>query len=69
MTLMTALLSEVRSRWVSPAEVRAEAWALGARHQGEPLQGARIELKAAGISAERSVLLKAVIRSLRRAKR
>jgi hypothetical protein len=65
MTLVTGLLQAVRSRWVSRAEVRAEAWALGVRHRGEVTDGARIELAAPGISARRSLLLKAVIRSRR----
>ncbi len=65
MTMMAELIKAVQSRWISPSEVRAEAWALGGRHHGEVLQGARAELTDAGITARRAVLLKAVIRSLR----
>ena len=65
MTIMAELLKSFRSRWISPAEVRAETWALGGRHRGEVLKGARAELTDAGISARRAVLLKAVIRSVR----
>lgn len=65
MTHLAALLKSVRSRWISPAEIRAETWALGARHRGDVLEGARIELNETGISSRRSILLKAVIRSLR----
>lgn len=59
------LLATVRSQWISPAKVRAETWALGVRHDGRPMEGARSELKAQGVSVRRAVLLKAVIRSLR----
>ncbi len=59
------LVARFRSHWISPAEVRAEVWALGGRHRGEVLEGARSELKGGGISIRRSVLLRAVIRSLR----
>lgn len=58
-------LTTVRSHWISPAEVRAESWALGGRHHGQILEGARVELKSDGLSIRRAVLLKAVIRSLR----
>ena len=58
------LVASVRAQWISPSEVRSEAWALGGRHQGHVLEGARSELKAAGISVRRTVLLRAVIRSL-----
>jgi hypothetical protein len=59
------LLATVRYQWISPAEVRAETWALGVRHDGRPMEGARSELKARDVSVRRAVLLKAVIRSLR----
>jgi hypothetical protein len=55
-------LAWLRSHWIPLAEVRAETWALGARHQGRVLEGARKEGKAPGISFRRAVLLKAVIR-------
>ena len=44
-------------------EIRAEAWALGARHQGEVLAGAKAESRAADLTVRRAILLRAVIRS------
>jgi hypothetical protein len=52
---------------VSEAEVRAEIWSLGSRHLGWPLEGALDELKAPGLSAERTLLLRACVQKLRRA--
>ena len=43
----------------------AEAWALGGRHQGRVLEGARAEARAPDITFRRAILLKAVIRSVR----
>jgi hypothetical protein len=51
----------------SDADVRAEVWKLGVRHHGEPLTGAQAELKAGGLSAERTQLLQACVRKLKRA--
>lgn len=59
------LVMSVRSQWISPSEVRSEAWALGGRHQGRVLEGAQSELRTGGISVRRTILLRAVIRSLR----
>lgn len=56
-------LNALRSSWIPVAEVRAEAWALGGRHRGEVVDGARAELMAPGITPRRSLLLRAVIRS------
>jgi len=53
----------VRSAWVPPQEVRAEVWALGGRHQGRVLEGARLELAASGLAVRRAILLRAVIRT------
>ncbi len=53
------------ARWVAPQDVRAEAWALGSRHQGQVTEGARRELCAPNITARRTMLLKAVIRAER----
>jgi len=64
MKRMSNLMAWVRSHWISPSEVRAETWALGVRHHGEVLVGARAELKVAGVPIRRAVLLRAVIRSL-----
>lgn len=52
-----------RRSWIAPQEVRAEAWALGCRHRGRVVEGARSELSAPGLPARRAVLLKAVIRA------
>ena len=46
------------------AEVRSEIWSLGTRHRGEPLEGARAELKAGDITPERAQLLRACVRRL-----
>ena len=51
---------------VNEAEVRAEIWRLGARHRGEPLEGALAELKAPDIPAREAALLRACVRKLRR---
>jgi hypothetical protein len=52
----------LRSHWIPLNEVRAETWALGARHQGRVIEGARKESAEPGISFRRAILLKAVIR-------
>jgi hypothetical protein len=59
---LRALLNSLRSQWIPEAEIRAEVWALGGRHRGEVVEGARSELKAPGITVRRSMLLLAVIR-------
>ncbi len=53
----------VRSFWVPPGEVRAEVWALGGRHRGRVMEGARLEAKVPGISQSRAILLTAVMRT------
>jgi hypothetical protein len=60
---LSTMFAGLRAFWVSPGEVRREAWALGGRHLGEVLIGARLESKAPGLSFRRAILLKAVIRS------
>jgi hypothetical protein len=65
MGALDRFLASVRAHWIPPHEVRAEVWALGGRHQGRVLEGARIELTTLDVSFRRAVLLKAVIRSLR----
>jgi hypothetical protein len=57
----------LRSAWVAPQEVRAEAWALGGRHRGRVLEGARLELAVSGLAVRRAVLLRAVIRAYKQA--
>jgi len=65
MSVFDRVVRTLRSQGVTPAEVRAETWALGCRHQGRVLEGAQSELKAADLSVRRIVLLKAVVRSFR----
>lgn len=55
-------LAWVRSFGIPLEEVRAETWALGGRHQGRVIAGARLEGKTPGLSLRRATLLKAVIR-------
>jgi hypothetical protein len=55
-------LKMLQAHWIPEAEVRAEAWALGTRHRGEVLEGARRELKAPDLSMRRTILLKAIVR-------
>jgi len=62
LALISGWFDSVRSTWVAPHEVRAEAWALGGRHRGKVLEGARLELTASGLDARRAILLRAVIR-------
>lgn len=49
----------------SDAEIRMEIWSLGARHRGEPLEGALGELREPGLPAARAVLLRACVSTLR----
>ena len=62
-----SLLSWFSKNLVSEADVRSEIWRLGARHLGEPMQGALSELKAADLPPERAALLRACVRKLQRA--
>lgn len=63
MSLFSGLFNAVFGKPVSETEIRAEAWALGGRHRGDVLVGARAELAAAGLPFRRAMLLRAVIRS------
>ncbi len=63
MSLFSALAAAFSGSGFDPAAVRAEAWALGSRHRGEVVEGARLELTVPGISPDRAGLLRAVIRS------
>ena len=63
MSLFSALAAAFSGSGFDPAAVRAEAWALGSRHRGEVVEGARLELMVPGISPDRAGLLRAVIRS------
>jgi hypothetical protein len=60
---LQSIVARLRSYWISEQEIRAEAWALGGRHHGQVLEGARSESRAPGLSFRRAILLKAVIRS------
>jgi hypothetical protein len=66
---LTRVLARVAANWIAPAEVRAETWAIGARHGGRVVEGAREEGRAPGLSFRRAILLKAVIREHGRARR
>jgi hypothetical protein len=46
-------------------EVRAEIWSLGARHRGEVVEGAMLELTFPNITHARARLLRAVIKQSR----
>ena len=65
MSPQSSLWTRLLANWIRPEEIRAEAWALGGRHRGDVLAGAKAELKAAGLTFRRAILLKAVMRSLR----
>jgi hypothetical protein len=56
-----SLASWFRGVVPSEADIRAEIWSLGTRHRGQPLQGALDELKASGLPAARTVLLRACV--------
>jgi hypothetical protein len=63
--MFSSLFGGLRSHWIAPQEIRAETWALGGRHFGRVLEGARSELSAPGLPVRRAILLKAVIRHQR----
>jgi hypothetical protein len=60
--LLSRSWARLISCWIPHAEVRAEMWAMGARHRGRVVEGAREEGRTPGLSFRRAVLLKAVIR-------
>jgi len=62
-TRWSALLESVGIHQVSAREIRAEAFFLGNRHQGQVAEGARLELAAPDIAPHRASLLRAVIRA------
>ncbi len=59
-----AMFSWLGAMFPDEAEVRSEIWRLGNRYRGEPLAGAREELKAPGIEPKRAQLLRACVRQL-----
>jgi hypothetical protein len=62
-TRWAALLESMGIHQVSAREIRAEAFFLGNRHQGQVVEGARLELEAPDLDPHRAVLLRAVIRA------
>jgi hypothetical protein len=54
----------MRERSFPPPHLRQEIFALGGRHLGDALGGARRELQNAALPAERRKLLEAVVRHL-----
>lgn len=63
MNPFAGLFALIFGKPVSDMEIRAESWALGGRHRGDVLVGARAELAAGGLPHRRAMLLRAVIRS------
>ena len=61
--LFSTIFARLRCLWIAPDEIRREVWALGARHRGEVLLGARLETKTPGLPFRQAILLQAVIRS------
>jgi hypothetical protein len=57
------LLETIGIHQVTAREIRAEAFFLGNRYQGEVVEGARRELEASDLDAHRAALLRAVIRA------
>lgn len=60
---LRAVVGQALSYRVQHQDIRREAFALGGRHMGQVLVGARLESAAPSLSFRRAVLLKAVIRS------
>jgi hypothetical protein len=60
------LLSWFSSLAPSSAEIRAEVWSLGVRHQGHALDGALKELSDRSVPPARAALLRACVHQLRR---
>jgi hypothetical protein len=65
MSLLMNLLDKLGLHPISAQEIRAEVFALGGRHRGEVLKGARFELDLPGLPHKRTLLLNAVIRSIK----
>ncbi len=66
---MFGLMEWIGSKMVDERAIRAESFALGGRHLGEVLTGARVELAADGKTAAQRALLTAVIRRQKRLER
>ena len=61
--LAARIAGGLRQSRVDPQAIRAEVWALGGRHQGRVVEGARAEMRAPGVSPRRALLLRAVVKS------
>lgn len=59
------VLERLRPWRLTEQQIRAEAWALGARHKGQIRAGALEESRDQGISLRRAILLNAVLRAQR----
>jgi hypothetical protein len=59
---MFGLMEWIRSKLIVDRAIRAEIFALGGRHLGEVLAGAKAELAESGLDPSRRALLRAVIR-------
>ena len=66
---MFGLMEWIGSKLVDERAIRAESFALGGRHLGEVLTGARAELAVDGKSPAQRALLTAVIRRQKRLNR
>jgi len=62
-----SLFSWLRGQHPTAANLRMEIFALGGRHMGDPLKGALDELRAPGLTLQRTRLLQAVVRQLKNA--
>ena len=59
-----AVFARLLAPRVTPEAIRLEIFLLGARHRGEPLGGALLELRSAGLAPDRGRLLRAVVHQL-----
>jgi hypothetical protein len=64
LSVFAGLLAALFTPPATEGDIRREVWALGGRHRGNALEGARAELAANGLGVRRAMLLRAVIRSL-----
>ena len=62
-----SLFGKLFGESITTEQIRAEIWSLGARHRGEPLDGALRELAAPSLDPARAGLLRACVRQLRAA--
>jgi hypothetical protein len=61
---LAALIGRFLGPPVTPDAIRMEIYRLGSRHQGEALEGARLELESAELKPDRGRLLRAVVNQL-----